>query len=73
VLLSGADWDNRLWWITLAAGIAAVVVSVATGYIGRKLTGQTTERTRLKLHLLSYILLTVSVVAFVMRGLIAPR
>jgi F0F1-type ATP synthase membrane subunit c/vacuolar-type H+-ATPase subunit K len=73
VLLSGTDWDSQLWWIMLAVGIAAVVVSIGAGYIGRKQVSWLTERQRFLLHLLSYVLLTVSIVVFIVRGLSAPR
>jgi len=71
--LNGAEVDNQLWWVMLGAGMAAVAVSVATSYSGFKQAGLMTERRRFLLHMLSYILLTVSVLAFVARGFILAQ
>jgi hypothetical protein len=69
LLLNGANWDDQLWWVMLSTGIAAALVSLGTGYIGRRLT----DRQRFLLHMLSYLLLTISIVAFILRGLTSPR
>jgi hypothetical protein len=71
--LSETSWDNRLWWVMLVAGMAAALVSIGTGYVGRRQMVRITERQRLLLHLLSYVLLTLSMMAFILRGLSAPR
>jgi hypothetical protein len=73
MLLSETSWDNRLWWVMLVAGMAAALVSIGTGYVGRRQMVRITERQRLLLHLLSYVLLTLSMMAFILRGLSAPR
>lgn len=57
----------------LGAGIAAALLSLGTGYIGRSLAGWVTDRQRFLLHMLSYVLLTISIVAFILRGLTSPR
>ena len=71
--MSGTELDTQLWWIMLGAGMAAVVVSLGTSYIGYKQAGSISARQRFLLHMLSYILLTVSVLAFVVRGLISTQ
>jgi hypothetical protein len=73
LLLNGANWDDQLWWVMLSTGIAAALVSLGTGYIGRRLTSWVTDRQRFLLHMLSYLLLTISIVAFILRGLTSPR
>ncbi len=73
MLLSGTGLDHQLWWVMLGAGIAAVAVSLGTSYSGFKQAGSMTERRRFLLHMLSYILLTVSVLAFVARGFISAQ
>ena len=72
-MLSGTELDDQLWWIMLGAGMGAVVVSLGTSYIGYAQAGLISERRRFLLHMLSYILLTVSVLAFVVRGFISTQ
>lgn len=57
----------------LTTGIAAALVSTGTGYIGRRPATRMTDRQRFLLHMLSYVLLTISIVAFILRGLASPR
>jgi hypothetical protein len=67
-----ADWDETLWWATLSLGVAAAALSIATSVLDRRHVEWPTDHQRFLMHLLSYGLLSVSILGFVLRGLVAP-
>lgn len=71
MLLSGMVLDHQLWWIMVVTGAAAAVVSVGDSYMSYRGLVTMTSRQRLLLQVVSYLLLTMSIVAFISRGLIS--
>jgi hypothetical protein len=65
------EWDNTLWWIMLATGVGAALVSVGAGVLDRQALPPT-PRARVLIHLISYGLVTVSILSFVARGFLSP-
>jgi hypothetical protein len=64
-----ADWDHVLWLAMIASGIAAAGVSIAATCIDRR-TGRQGQRVAFFLHIASYILMSISILMFALRGLI---
>ncbi len=71
--MSVAEWDTVLWWVMLAAGVSAAALSIVTTMLDRRKGDERTRRRRLHMHIASYCLLSVSILAFVLRGLLAPQ
>lgn len=67
-----SDWDGGLWWVMIATGVAAAGLSITASYHDRRGSGRPSRRMRFVLHMISYVLLSVSVLAFVLRGLLGP-
>lgn len=67
-----AEWESVLWWTMLATGVAAALISIATNALDRLKQEWSAKHQRFWLHVVSYGLLSVSVLAFVLRGLINP-
>jgi hypothetical protein len=65
-----ADWDHVLWWVMLSTGVAAAALSITAAYHDRRGSDRPTRRGRFILHLLSYILMSISILAFASRGFI---
>lgn len=63
---------NWLWWIMLITGVAGGVVGIASSVVDRRRADWPNARQRLVLYISSYALMTLSILAFVLRGLIAP-
>ena len=70
MLLIMRHWDQYLWWVMVATAVAAAGLSLATAYYDRRDSDRPTRRTRFILHLISYILMSISILAFASRGLI---
>jgi hypothetical protein len=64
-----AGWDDTLWWAMLATGIAAAAISIAASWLDRRAGPWPTRRGRYLMHMTSYALLSLSIFAFVLRGL----
>ena len=66
------QWEAALWWVMLmTAGMAAMLSIGATILVRRKPCWPTHEQ-RFCMHVASYCFLTISILAFVMRGLLMP-
>lgn len=61
--------DLELWWITLVAAVTAGIVSVTTSLLAKRRASWLTPRRRVMLELVSYAIMSVSVLTFVARGL----
>lgn len=72
MLLSDAGDANWLWWTMLMTGMAGATISVVTGVFDRRCADWPNARQRLLLHIVSYGFMTLSILGFVLRGLIAP-
>jgi hypothetical protein len=72
MLLSSSGNSNWLWWAMLMTGVAGAVISIVTGVFDRRGVEWPNARQRLLLHIVSYGFMTLSILAFVLRGLIAP-
>ena len=70
--MTATEWDEPLWWVMVAAGVIAALLSIATNSLDRRKRDWPTRRQRFLMHLASYGFLTVSILAFVLRGLLAP-
>jgi hypothetical protein len=71
-LLNAGEWESALWWVMLASGLTAAALSIATTALDRGKAAWPTHRQRFQMHLASYGLLTISIVAFILRGLLQP-
>ena len=63
---------DPLWWLTLVTEIAAAALSIYATILDRRRKFRPTQRPRFALHIASYVLLSVSVLGFIIRGLILP-
>ena len=70
--MSGGEWEDLLWWVMLLSGVAAASLSLGTNALDRRKAAWPTPRQRFLLHIVSYGFVSVSVLAFVMRGLLSP-
>jgi len=65
------ETDSFLWWLTLIAGLGAAALSVGASVFARSKM-RPTQTQAFALHIASYILLSLSILGFVVRGLILP-
>ena len=65
--------DATLWWIMVATGCAAAASSLFAAALGRRSNAEATAVQRFRLTIASYVLLSVSVLTFVTRGLLLPQ
>lgn len=64
------NWDHYLWWVMIATAVAAAALSVTAAYYDKRDSDRPTRRMRFILHLISYVLMSISILAFASRGLI---
>jgi hypothetical protein len=57
----------------LTAAVSAAALSIVTAMLDRRKADERTRRRSLRMHLASYGLLTISILAFILRGLLAPK
>jgi hypothetical protein len=62
--------DDVLWWMMVGTAIVAAALSFVAAFLDRRATAD--RKVRFSVHMLSYIVLTISVLIFVLRGLLAP-
>jgi hypothetical protein len=67
-----AEWETVLWWTMLLTGIGAAAISIVTNTLDRRGKNLLARHRRFWLHVASYGLLSASVLAFVLRGLLTP-
>jgi hypothetical protein len=72
LLLTAPEWETPLWWMMVITGVTAALLSIATNCLDRRKSAWPTTKQRFLMHLASYGFLTVSILAFVLRGLLAP-
>jgi hypothetical protein len=70
--LTAAQWETPLWWVMLTAAAIAATLSIAATILDRRKPCWPTRQQRFRMHIASYCCLTISVLAFVMRGLLTP-
>ena len=70
--MNAGEWENALWWVMLASGAFAAALSIATTMLDRRKAAWPTHRQRFQMHLASYGFLTISILAFILRGLLQP-
>ena len=66
------ETDNFLWWFTLVTGVGAAALAICATVLDRRRDSRPTRSQRFALHIASYVLLSVSVLGFIIRGLIQP-
>jgi hypothetical protein len=71
--LSVVEWEPVLWWVMLATAVSAAGLSIVTAMLDRQKADEPTRRRRFCMHLASYCLLSISILVFVLRGLLAPE
>ena len=64
--------DDVLWWVMVSIAVVAAWLSVMTNVLDRRDSRIPDRRMRFLMHLVSYALMTVSVLIFVLRGLLGP-
>ena len=72
MLLTAVEWETTLWWVMLTTAIIAALLSIAATVLDRRQAAWPTRRQRFLMHMACYGFLTVSVLAFVARGLLLP-
>lgn len=72
MLLSSSSNSNWLWWFMLMTGVAGAVIGIAAAVFDRRRAEWPNARQRLLLHIVGYGFMTLSILAFVLRGLMAP-
>jgi len=68
-----APSDDVLWWVMVSIAIVAASLSIATSLLDRRDSQRPGRRARFLMHMVSYALVTVSVLIFVLRGLLGPE
>lgn len=63
---------NALWWIMVSTGAAAALLSVAASALDRRTLPWPPRRGRFAMHVTSYALMSASMLAFAVRGFLAP-
>ncbi len=71
--MTAAQWEATLWWMMLASAAIAAMLSIAATALDRRKSDWPTRRQRFHMHIASYCFLTISILAFVVRGLLTPR
>jgi hypothetical protein len=64
--------ESLLWWTMLSTGVMAAVLSITTNLLDRQKAAWPTRQQRFLMHMVSYGFLTISVLVFVVRGLLSP-
>jgi hypothetical protein len=66
------EWEHLLWWTMVCTGVVAAILSIATNILDRLQKVWLTKQQRFFLHIASYSILTISILTFVLRGLLTP-
>jgi len=66
------ETDNFLWWFTLVTGVGAAALSICASILDPRRKPRPMPGRRFALHIASYVLLSVSILGFIVRGLILP-
>jgi hypothetical protein len=72
VLLTLVQWEAALWWVMLTTAGMAATLSIGATILDRRKPYWPTHEQRFRMHVASYCFLTISILAFVMRGLLMP-
>jgi hypothetical protein len=72
LLLIPIEWETALWWIMLSTGVAAAGIGIAANALDRRKANWPARHKRFWLHIASYGLLSISILAFALRGLSTP-
>ena len=70
--MTAVSYDVWLWWGMLATAVTGAALSLLSSLFDRRGTVWPTPRQRFLLHVIGYVFTTLSILAFVLRGLIAP-
>ena len=70
--MTPVQWEAALWWVMLTAAGVAAMLSIAATILDRRKPHWPTHEQRFRMHVASYCFLTISILAFVMRGLLTP-
>ena len=66
------EWEHLLWWTMVGTGAVAAALSIAASIFDRSPNIWLTTQRRFFLHIASYGFLTISILTFVLRGLLTP-
>ena len=66
------QWEAALWWVMLTTAGMAAMLSIGATILDRRKPYWPTQEQRFRMHVASYCFLTISILAFVMRGLLTP-
>jgi uncharacterized membrane protein len=64
--------DHALWLLGLVSGVLAAAIGIIASYLDRKASIWPTAQQRFYLHMASYVILSLSIVSFIIRGLLIP-
>ncbi|MEX2129595.1 MAG: hypothetical protein WD871_15330 [Xanthobacteraceae bacterium] len=62
--------DNVLWWFMVSTAFSAAGISIGAAILDRRATDWPGRNARFLLHMFSYLLMTISVSIFILRGLL---
>lgn len=62
--------DNLLWWLMIGTAVVAAALSFAAAVLDRR--PAVDRKVGFLVHMSSYIVLTISVLIFVLRGFLTP-
>jgi hypothetical protein len=62
--------DSLLWWLMVGTALCAAGASIAATILDRR--GSDDRNLRFSLHMIGYIMMSMSVLVFVFRGLLSP-
>ena len=71
-MLIAMNWEGLLWWTMLSTGMIAAVLSITANVLDRQKAARPTTQQRFLMHIVSYGFLTISILVFVVRGLLTP-
>jgi hypothetical protein len=70
--LTAAQWEAALWWVMLTSAVIGAMLSITATMLDWRKSDWPARQQRFRMHIASYCFLTVSILAFVMRGLLTP-
>ena len=65
--------DEILWWSMVCTAIAAAMFSLGAAVLDRRAAERPGRASRFWLHMTGYVLMSISILIFVLRGVLGER
>jgi hypothetical protein len=63
--------DNVLWWLMVGTALIAAATSIGATILDRRASDDSNQKLRFSLHMIGYVMMSISVLVFVLRGLLS--